>query len=355
MRRSIPDSKNSSTAWCRRPTCSTFRTALYARSPNTMGCGSSWRGRSSGSTTSVPRSPTPTSRNSSTRCGWPRTSWTAARPTTGITCGARCRGWNSCSTRASTRDGSSRARGSSSPGSTRPNSPGRSSGSMSADLGGGWSRAITRAWRPARSGYEVITRRRVKGSEPPAPHVLGHDAEHHTIRRHDPPVPVLLELRVVLRQKPLDELSSRWRIVEKLGTTADRHAFDLVVTDRAGLGNHAHARIAFEIPNLGEIRHADHRQRVVIGEEPHRHRERRAVGIHGREHDDVLRGEERLDLRISQRRAHAPLPITSWAESLVPRFELGELAHEGRGDFRVHLAVEKNGTVGRSQNWTERA
>src|SRR5919204_6928867 len=40
---------------------------------------------------------------------------------------------------------------------------------------------------------------------------------------------------------------------------------------------------------------------------------------------------------------------------VVPRLELRELAHEWRGDLRVDLAVEKNGTVRLAQHWTEGA
>src|SRR5262245_11501224 len=40
---------------------------------------------------------------------------------------------------------------------------------------------------------------------------------------------------------------------------------------------------------------------------------------------------------------------------LVPRLELGELAHEGRGDLRVDLAVEKDGPVRLAQHRTEGA
>ena len=61
------------------------------------------------------------------------------------------------------------------------------------------------------------------------------------------------------------------------------------------LGHDAHAGITPEVAHLLEVVDADHRQDRRIVQEPHRHRQRRAVRLHGGQHGHVLGGEKSLD------------------------------------------------------------
>ena len=81
------------------------------------------------------------------------------------------------------------------------------------------------------------------------------------------------------------------------------------VAGRTAFGHHADARVAAEVADLLRVGHADHGRARRIVQEPHRHRQRRAVRLHGREHDHLPGGEELLD-RVSARLMRVP-PFSS--------------------------------------------
>src|SRR5262245_61882469 len=117
---------------------------------------------------------------------------------------------------------------------------------------------------------------------------------------------------MVLLHEPVDQLAPLGRIREELSAATDGHAADRVGLS-AGLGDHAYPRVTAQVVDLRQAVHADHRQPGRVVQEPHGHGDRRPVGLHGGQNDDLLGVEELLDARVSQRR-HG-LSITLMARS----------------------------------------
>src|SRR5262245_54293990 len=114
---------------------------------------------------------------------------------------------------------------------------------------------------------------------------------------------------MVLGEEALDESAALGPVVEELGSAAHGHPADLAARPHA-LGDDRDAGIAAQVLYLREAGDADHRDRVGLVEEPHRHGERRTVGPERRQHHDFLGAEISLDALVGEalgrgHRAHA--------------------------------------------------
>src|SRR5882672_4563164 len=140
----------------------------------------------------------------------------------------------------------------------------------------------------------VMATGRGRSVEAPGAHLLGHHAEHHAVRGHRAPAPVVLEVWMVLVEDPGGEGAALGRVGEELGAPADRDPLD-VGAARAALGDDVEAGVAPEIADLLQVIHADERERRRVVEKPHGRDQRRAVRVDGAEDDDVLGGQVLLD------------------------------------------------------------
>ena len=94
-----------------------------------------------------------------------------------------------------------------------------------------------------------------------------------------------------------DERASLGAVGQELRTSLHGHAGDRAAV-RHALGDHRDAGIPAQVTDLLRSLDTDHRERRRIVQEPHRHRQRCAIGLHGGEHGDLLRRQESLDARV---------------------------------------------------------
>src|SRR4030095_1510164 len=91
--------------------------------------------------------------------------------------------------------------------------------------------------------------------------------------------PVRREARVVALQEPLHQPPTLLALGQEHGPALHRHPAG--VAARARLGEDADPGIALQVPHLAESVDADHHDAVRLRQQPHRHGERRAVGLYG--------------------------------------------------------------------------
>src|SRR5581483_9202134 len=165
-------------------------------------------------------------------------------------------------------------------------------------------------------------------SEAPLANARGDDAEHHAVGGHGLTAPEILEIRV-LRVEALHERAALRSVGQELRAALHGHAADLLAA-AARLGHDRHARIAAEVADLLRARLADHREDARVVQEPHRHRQRGTIRLHGGEHDDLLAFEESLDARVSEAAHAASFAMSSiasvWSATIV-RPVMPESAH----------------------------
>jgi hypothetical protein len=87
---------------------------------------------------------------------------------------------------------------------------------------------------------------------------------------------------------------------QELGAPLDGHAARVAAVGTGRLDHHAHAGIAAQVADLLGVGDADHGERRGVVQEPHRHRQRRAVRLHGGQQGDGPGGEEPLDRAFAE-------------------------------------------------------
>ena len=88
------------------------------------------------------------------------------------------------------------------------------------------------------------------------------------------------------------------------GPNALAHDHRAGVFARSGFRDDAHPRIAPEVPDLLRGRLADHREGIAVVPEPDRHGEGGAVGLNGRQYDDLPRRKKALDVVVGEAPLH---------------------------------------------------
>jgi hypothetical protein len=129
----------------------------------------------------------------------------------------------------------------------------------------------------------------------------------YSVRRHGWATPEPLEVRAVLFQEPLDERVALGAVGQELRAPLHGHAAHVAPTGPR-LGHHAHAGVAAQVPHFLGARDTDHGQRRRVVQEPHRHGQGGAIGLHGGEQDPALGGEKPLDAGFVE----AHVAMTRW-------------------------------------------